>query len=135
MVKFIISYFRVFLIFLATFFSTCTFGQGLNTSARENSLFSDYFMSFCCFIIFISFLTEIIKPLFPKNKKPFNLILSWCVGVILSLAVHFLELGVFSDFTLSQSIATGFGATLASNGVFDSGIVTSIVKLFSNKTV
>lgn len=65
------------------------------------------------------------------NKLPdwANLLISWITGIAVAFIAHFLNLGVFGDFNIWQTLVTGFGAALATNGVFDSGIIIAILRL------
>lgn len=128
---------KVLFIFLATLSTTYVFGQDLviaNTEAVEHVSFADYFFNFFCFVLFLPFVVESVKSILPNLKKGSNLILSWVLGVAATLILHWISVGVFGDISFSKALAVGFGATLASNGVFDSGFTTFIIKLFSKDT-
>lgn len=131
MKKFILSYVRILLIFLATFTTTYAFGQELNSSVHKELSFSEYFFSFCCFIIIVPFLIEGVKSLMPPQKSGANVCISWFIGMLVALFSFSFDIGIFEHFSLIQSLAVGFGATLASNGVFDSGIITSTLKFLN----
>ena len=131
MKKFILSYVRILLIFLATFATTYAFGQELNSSVNKELSFFDYFLSFCCFIIVVPFLIEGVKSLLPPQKSGINVLISWFTGVLVAIVSFYLDIGIFEHFSLVQSLDAGFGATLACNGVFDSGIITLILKFLN----
>ena len=125
----ILSSLRVLLICLATFTATFAFGQSIVVEEPAKPTFIFYFFSFCCFVLTIPFIIQWVKEFFPNAKSSFNLLLSWIIGTAVSVVCYFLDLGIFGDFTFTQALASGFGATLASNGVFDSGLVSVVVDL------
>lgn len=125
---------KVLFIFLATLSTTYAFGEDLvtvNKGVVEPVSFTDYFFNFFCFVLFLPFVVESVKFILPTLKKGSNLILSWVLGVTATLILHWISVGVFGDISFSKALAVGFGATLASNGVFDSGFTTFMIKLFS----
>lgn len=130
MKRFTSNLIKVLLICLATFTATSAFGYNeLNKESLKDITFVSYFSSFCGFVLFVPFVIEGLKSFFPKRSSTFNLFFSWAIGLSISLVCHVWGIGIFDQFTLSQSLASGFGATLACNGIFDSGLVTYVTGL------
>jgi len=124
--------FKCCIICALTMFASLAFGQTVNdvTGTGEVIDFNQYFVTFAAFIGIVPFIVEAIKAAF-GNKLPawLNLVISWATGFLVAVGAHFLNLGVFGEFNIWQTLVTGFGAALATNGVFDSGLVVAILKL------
>jgi hypothetical protein len=61
-------------------------------------------------------------------------ILSWVIGIAISIVAQLLDLGIFADLVLWQAAVVGLGASLAANGVADLGFIQSILKLIGINT-
>lgn len=129
------SYLRAMLLFMATFVACYAFGQTPVIAAETTveSDFTQYFATFAAFVAVVPFIVEGLKHAFNTTKGWINILISWVTGIVVAIAAHFLDLGVFGNFTILQTIVTGFGASLAANGVFDSGIITKILELLIPK--
>jgi len=92
-----------------------------------------YFTTTAGLITLIDTLTEFFKLKF-KIPNTYIQYVSWLIGVLLAVAGLLLGLGMFETMTWVQTIIAGFGAALASNGVFDTGLVDWIISLFKPKT-
>jgi len=92
-----------------------------------------YFTTITGLIALIDTVTEFVKV---KLKIPNTYIqyVSWLIGILLAVGGQLLDLGMFETMVWWQSIIAGFGAALASNGVFDTGLVDWIISLFKPKT-
>jgi len=92
----------------------------------------DYYILFTSasgMIVLINTITEYCKIQFKINTKWVQYF-SWCVGILLSIFGHYLNIGMFMDTTLIQAIMLGFITSLSSNGTFDTGLVDFIVSKF-----
>jgi len=92
-----------------------------------------YFTTTAGLITLIDTLTEFFKLKF-KIPSTYIQYVSWLIGVLLAVAGLLLGLGMFETMTWVQTIIAGFGAALASNGVFDTGLVDWIISIFKPKT-
>jgi hypothetical protein len=92
-----------------------------------------YFTTTTGLIALIDTVTEFLKL---KLKIPNTYIqyVSWAVGILLAVVGHVFSLGMFVSMAWIPTIIIGFGAALASNGVFDTGLVDWIISLFKSKT-
>lgn len=54
-------------------------------------------------------------------------ILSWGIGVIIGFIAWWLNIGIFAGLVWWQVLAVGVGASLAANGVADTGIIRTIL--------
>ena len=120
---------RVMLIFVATFATTLAFAQDLPSSPEETThSFMEYVFTFTIFLAVVPFVVELIKKIVKPTKGGINLLISWLTGVVIAILCFVFDIGVFKDFTLFQAVVTGFGASLATNGVYDSGFVNLVLK-------
>lgn len=92
-----------------------------------------YFTTSAGLITLIDTLTEFLKV---KLKIPNSSIqyVSWGIGILLAVIGQLFGLGMFVTMAWIPTIIVGFAAALASNGVFDTGIVDWIMSLFKPKT-
>lgn len=79
-------------------------------------------------------LTNAINSLVKLSGKAVQ-ILSWVTGILLSLVGYYFNLGMFSEVEIWQALLIGLGAGLISNGLFDIGLVKSILKMVGAKKV
>jgi hypothetical protein len=84
-------------------------------------------------ITLINTVTEFIK-LKLKISNTYIQYVSWLIGILLAVGGQLLHLGMFETLTWVQTIIAGFAAALASNGVFDTGLVDWIILIFKPKT-
>ena len=78
-------------------------------------------------------ITEGIKALFPKMQGLATQIVSWCVGIVAAMLLWWLDAGFVADATWYIALCYGFGASLVSNGVADTGFVQWLIGLFAGK--
>ena len=90
--------------------------------------YESYFATFAALVGVIPFITEWIKGMLNPTGfwEQFS---AWVVGILLSLVGYFLHLGIFIELLWYQAIVVGFAASLAANGVFDTGIVEWILRM------
>jgi hypothetical protein len=92
-----------------------------------------YFTTTTGLIALIETVTEFVKLKF-KIPNAYIQYVSWLIGILLAVAGQLLALGMFETMTWVQTIIAGFGAALASNGVFDTGLVDWIISIFKPKS-
>ena len=97
--------------------------------------FLTYFGTFVLFATGVTLVTEFINDLFKVPSKPDakispKQIVSWVVAITGACLGFVLQLGFFADFgTVNQwqgwvmTAATGFGAGLAANGIYDINMI------------
>jgi hypothetical protein len=91
-----------------------------------------YFTTTAGLIALIDALTEFFKLKFKISTSIIQYV-SWGIGILLAVVGQIFGLGMFETLTWIQTVIAGFGAALASNGVFDTGLVDWIVSLFKPK--
>jgi hypothetical protein len=94
--------------------------------------YSVYFTTIAGLITLIDTLTEFFKIKF-KISNSYIQYVSWGIGILLAVAGHLFGLGMFITMGWLPTIVAGFAAALASNGVFDTGLVDWIISLFKPK--
>jgi hypothetical protein len=87
------------------------------------------FATFTALVLAIPFVTEAIKKIAGVTGGTAAQIISWVTGIALAGFGYLLNLGMFADLEIWQSLVVGLGASLAANGVFDTGIIEWILKL------
>ena len=85
----------------------------------------EMFLSFGAVLIAVYAITNLIKDTFPAAPQ----VLSWVVGIVLSMLGWFLELGIFFEMTWYFALVTGFFISLAANGIYDSGWIETAWQL------
>lgn len=111
------------LLFVVVFTTTA------NTFEPGSSDFSSYFGSFSALIGGIPFVVEFIKRFLNIKSSLGIQIISWGTGVLMSFLAWALHLGMFENVFWWQSLAIGLGASLVANGVFDTGLITWLLRL------
>ena len=113
------------LLTLAFMFSyvACIFAQG--ELPEETVDYAANFATFAGVVGVTAVVTEFIKKLFKVEPSEWvQRIISWVIGI---------GLGMFEGLDWWQALLWGFGAGLASNGVFDSGLIEWLFGLFTKK--
>lgn len=99
----------------------------------EGTDYAAYFATFAGVVSVASVITELIKKLFKEPSEWTSRIISWLVGILLGLFAWLFHLGMFESLDWWQSLLWGFGAGLASNGLFDTGLIEWLFSLFTKK--
>ena len=103
------------------------------TVISENP-FDGIFETFFALVAFIPFVVQFLRTLlFPKATGIAVQIFSWVVGLAITLTGWALNLGFLAGLSIWLAILYGIGASLAANGVYDTGLITAIFKLLGIK--
>ena len=122
------------LLTLAFMFScvACIFAQG--ELPEETVDYAANFATFAGVVGVTAVVTEFIKKLFKVEPSEWvQRIISWVIGIGLGMFAWGFNLGMFEGLDWWQALLWGFGAGLASNGVFDSGLIEWLFGLFTKK--
>lgn len=115
-------------------FSTYAIAGSLETELLKEIDYANYFATFAGIVSVASIITEAIKKLFKVVPTEWvQRIISWLVGILLGLFAWIFNLGMFEGLAWWQSLLWGFGAGLASNGLFDTGLIEWLFGLFTKK--
>lgn len=85
-----------------------------------------YFATFVAFITIIPMATEWFKSIFKLEGLKAQIV-SWTIGLFLAMIGWFLQLGIFET-TWYYALIIGFGGSLVTNGIFDTGLVTWLLQ-------
>lgn len=108
--------------------------QTVNT-VSEPSGYEMVFSTFAALVAIIPLAVEAIKKLVPSlgTNRLLTQIVSWLIGILITLIGWKLQLGFLTGLTWPIALAYGIGASLAANGIFDTGLLTWIIGLLSKK--
>lgn len=95
--------------------------------------YMDYLLTFTGFIALLPILVQWVKNAL-KAEGTMALLISWIMGVAVAEIAFVLNLGIFEPLNWWQTGIVGFGATLAANGVYSTGLITWLFGLFKIPT-
>jgi len=104
-------------------------------TVTQQTDFAAIFGSFSALVAIIPVIVELIKKVLTKMPSWAIQLLSWLVGILLTMFGWWMHLGFLDGMTWYIALTYGFGASLAANGIADTGLVQWIVGLFGKKTV
>lgn len=104
------------------------------TDTSSGTDFGAVFGSFAALVAAIPVVVELIKKLLPKMPSWLTQTVSWVIGIAMTMFGWFMHLGFLDGLPWYIALAYGFGASLAANGIADTGLVQWIIGLFSRKT-
>lgn len=122
--------FLLFFVLMLGFVSV-TFAQ---TGETSDVNYDNMIATFAGFTGCVVLLTEGIKAIFPKMQGLATQIVSWLVGLVATMLLWWLDAGFVEGVTWYIALLYGFGASLVSNGIADTGLVQWIIGLISKKT-
>ena len=122
---------RFLFLMFAFFMALCVpvFGQ----DGGSEPSFSWGFGSFAALVAVIPVVTEFLKNAIKPPAGLWTQVISWVTGIAITFAVWLAGLGFLAGVPWWQMLLYGFGASLVANGIFDTGIITSIFGLFGTK--
>ena len=102
--------------------------------SNQESPFSGIFETFFALVAFLPIAIQFLKKIIiPKVDGIWAQIFSWAIGIAITLAGWLLNFGFLDGLCFWLALLYGFGASLAANGVFTTGIVQAIFGLFGKK--
>lgn len=87
------------------------------------------FASFAALVAAIPLIVEAVKSLFKPDSKAVTQIISWVTGVAVTMFGWWLNLGFLDGLLWWNALAIGFFASLAANGVYDTGFYEWLLKV------
>lgn len=91
--------------------------------------YGSVFATFASLVAAIPFVTEALKGLLRITSPVVSQIVSWLVGVLLAMFAWWLGLGFLDGAVWWVALIYGLAASLAANGVFDTGLIEWLVGL------
>lgn len=96
--------------------------------------FVSIFTTLASLVAGIPVVTQAIKKIIGKELPGWtNQLISWLVGIGVTMFGWFFDLGCLVDASWWQALIIGFGVSLAANGVFDINFVKWILELVFGK--
>lgn len=109
----------------------------LAADASDPNIGTDYGATFATFASLVAatpVVTEFIKKILGGNLPSWlNQLISWVVGVGLTMLAWGFNLGFLSDTSWQMALLYGFGASLCANGVFDTALVQWLISVIGKK--
>lgn len=87
------------------------------------------FASFALLVAGIPLIVETVKGLLKPDSKTVIQIISWVTGVAVTMCGWWLNLGFLDGLLWWNALAIGFFASLAANGVYDTGFYEWLLKV------
>lgn len=91
--------------------------------------YGSVFATFASLVAAIPFVTEALKGLLRITSPVVSQIVSWLVGVLLAMFAWWLGLGFLDGSLWWVALIYGLAASLAANGIFDTGLIEWLVSL------
>ena len=97
--------------------------------------YANVFTTFAALVAVIPVVVELIKKLVPAitYRSIVTQIVSWIVGIAVTFAGWYFQLGFLDGISWQTALLYGIGASLSANGVADVGIVQWVIGLFAKK--
>lgn len=95
------------------------------------------FATFAALVAVIPFVVQAVKKLIPAIEKSSlaTQIVSWVTGLVVTMVGWIFNLGFLNDLEWWMAILYGLGASLAANGIFDTGFIEWFIGLFKRKSL
>jgi len=104
------------------------------TPVLHLSAIEGIFSTFIALVAFIPIAVQYLRSRFMPNYSGIWIqVFSWVVGLIITLIGWILNLGFLDGLSVWLALLYGVGACLASNGIFDTGIISALFKLVDKK--
>lgn len=118
--------FKIFLAFI--FLSFVSIPIMAQETIDDQLSIETLFASFAGLVAGLPILIEVVKGVVKPTTKLITWITSFVTGIIVSMAGWFFNLGFFLNIDWWQALSIGILATLAANGLFDSGFYTWVLQ-------
>lgn len=99
------------------------------------SEYANVFTTFAALVAVIPVCVEFVKKLIPAitYRSIVTQIVSWIVGIAVTFAGWYFQLGFLDGITWQTALIYGIGASLSANGIADIGIVQWLIGIFAKK--
>lgn len=98
------------------------------TFASDGAQVDSVFLSFAALVAGIPFIVEGVKSFLKPKNRLFIQILSWLTGIAVTMFGWWLSLGFLDGLLWWNALIVGAFASLAANGVYDTGIYEWLLK-------
>ncbi len=122
---------KFILLFVMLIGSLSLFAQNMDPGPD----YSAGFETFAALVALIPFAVEAVKKLIPNASSTAIQIVSWVAGIVVTMFAWMFHLGFVAGLEWYIALLYGLGASLAANGIFDTGLISWILKLFGKRDV
>lgn len=91
------------------------------------------FLSLSAIVAVIPLVVEVVKGFFPSMKGGMAQVLSWVVGIGITMFGWWQQLGFLDGIEWYIALLYGLGSGLAANGIADTGLIEWVIGLFRRK--
>lgn len=91
------------------------------------------FLSLSAIVAVIPLVVEVVKGFFPSMKGGMTQVLSWVVGIGITMFGWWQQLGFLDGIEWYIALLYGLGSGLAANGIADTGLIEWVIGLFRRK--
>lgn len=88
----------------------------------------DLFTTFASLVLGIPFVVELVKRIFKPSEGIWTQVVSWITAIAVTFIGWALKLGFLEGLLWYETLAVSVGVGLAANGIFDTGVITAILK-------
>ena len=138
MKKFLMIYLGMLLMSAVTIFAQevpiSPVDQGIISETPPTD-FTGVFATFAALVAAIPFVVQLVKKLIPNASSTAVQIVSWVVGIAVTMFGWVFNLGFLAGLDWYIALLYGLGASLAANGVFDTGLIEWVLSLFKKKEI
>lgn len=108
-----------------------------DTGGVETTDYEVAFATFAALVAAIPFVVQAIKKLIPsiESSSLATQIVSWVTGLAVTMIGWAFHLGFLNDLEWWMALLYGLGASLAANGIFDTGFIEWFIGLFKKKSL
>ena len=92
------------------------------------------FLSLSAIVAVIPLIVEIVKGFFPSMSGGVTQIVSWVVGIGITMFGWWQHLGFLDGIEWYIALLYGLGSGLAANGIADTGLIEWVIGLFCRKS-
>lgn len=92
------------------------------------------FLSLSAIVAMIPLMVEIVKGFFPSMEGIVTQIVSWVVGIGITMFGWWQHLGFLDGIEWYIALLYGLGSGLAANGIADTGLIEWVIGLFRRKS-
>lgn len=118
-------------------FTVCLPVLALTAPETVGETVGDYdtvFLSLSAIVAVIPLVVEIVKGFFPSMEGIVTQIVSWVVGVGITMFGWWQNLGFLDGIEWYIALLYGLGSGLAANGLADTGLIEWVIGLFRRKS-
>lgn len=113
---------KLFMLFMLLIIAIPTF-------ASDGSQIESVFLSFAALVAVIPLIVESVKSFLKPKNKLFIQIISWLTGIAVTMLGWWFSLGFLDGLLWWNALIVGAFASLAANGVYDTGVYEWVLKL------